>query len=148
MLHYKAKGNKIRQYKDLEFQDNEEVNTEDNCFERLKDWLRDFFGIVVIKNANSDKGFKNIMKKSLHFKSTRFRECLMQIAMLCFENSTKDFVDSLGDIEILIASMSPTIVEFFENGFNETRFTKKIKNLDWQIGSTLEVVPRMTSIVT
>ena len=116
--------------------------------ERFREWLRNLFGIVVIENANSDKGFKNIMKKSLHFKSTRFRECLMQIAMLCFENSTKDFVDSLGDIEILIASMSPTIVEFFENGFNETRFTKKIKNLDWTLGNSLEVVPRMTSIIT
>ena len=58
----------------------------------------------------------------------------MHIAMLCLENSLKDFVDSVADIEILIASMSPTIVEFFENAFNETRFTKKIKNIDWKLG--------------
>ena len=89
------------------------------------------------------------MKKSLHFtKGARYRECLMHIAMLCLENSLKDFVDSVADIEILIASMSPTIVEFFENSFNETRFTKKIKNLDWELGQNLTVLPSRNSIVT
>ena len=63
----------------------------------------------------------------------------MVIAMLCEENSMKDFVDNLDDISILIGSMSPTIVEFFENSFNETRFTKKIKNLDWKLGRPLKV---------
>ena len=63
----------------------------------------------------------------------------MVIAMLCEENSMKDFVANLDDISILIVSMSPTIVEFFENGFNETRFTKKIKNLDWKLGRPLKV---------
>ena len=63
----------------------------------------------------------------------------MVIAMLCEENSMKDFVANLDDISILIGSMSPTIVEFFENGFNETRFTKKIKNLDWKLGRPLKV---------
>jgi hypothetical protein len=33
--------------------------------------------------------------------------------MLCGENSVNNFVDNLGDIEILFTSMSPAIVEFF-----------------------------------
>lgn len=44
--------------------------------------------------------------------------------------------------------MSPTIVEFFENGFNQTRFTKRIKNLDWELGSQLAVLPSKNSIIT
>ena len=88
------------------------------------------------------------MKKSLHFESTRYRECLMVIGMLCQENSMKDFVDNLDDISILISSMSPTIVEFFENGFSETRFTRKIKNLDWKLGKPLKVFGQMRSVVT
>ena len=55
----------------------------------------------------------------------------MEIAMLCQENSTKDFVENLDDIKILFTSMSPSVVEFFENGFSTTRFSRKIKNLDW-----------------
>ena len=55
----------------------------------------------------------------------------MEISMLCQENSISDFVDNLEDIELMFTSMSPAVVEFFENGYNVTRFTKKVKNLDW-----------------
>lgn len=61
----------------------------------------------------------------------------MEIAMMCQENSVNNFVDNLQDIKILFDSMSPAVVEFFENGFNETRFTKTIKNLDWKQGEQL-----------
>lgn len=46
-----------------------------------------WMGIIEMDNSKAGKGFQSIMKKSLHFKSTRFRECLMHIAMLCEENS-------------------------------------------------------------
>ena len=61
----------------------------------------------------------------------RFRECLMQIGMKCEENSMENFVENLFDLTKLIDEMSPTIVNFFENSFNETRFTKRISNIDW-----------------
>ena len=77
------------------------------------------------------------MKKTLHFPSARFRESLMEIAMLCQENSVNNFVENLADIQVLFTSMSPATVDFFDAGFNETRFTKKIKNLDWQLGTQL-----------
>ena len=72
----------------------------------------------------------------------------MEIAMLCRENSIEDFVENLADMSILFSSMSPTIVSFFENGFNETRFTRKIKNLDWDVGRSLMVFGKMSSKIT
>ena len=65
--------------------------TKFSCF----DWMRSKIGIVPMKDVMGEKGFKNIMKKSLYFSSTRYRECLMEIAMICLENSMKDFVDNL-----------------------------------------------------
>ena len=59
--------------------------------------------------------------------------------MLTQENSIIDFVQNLEDIEILFTSMSPATVDFFGNAFNTTRFTSKVKNLDWQLGDTLQV---------
>ena len=67
----------------------------------------------------------------------RFREILMQIAMLCEENSLENFVNNLYDFTRLIEELSPTIVGFFENSFNETRFTKKINIINWQNGTDL-----------
>ena len=44
--------------------------------------------------------------------------------------------------------MSPATVDFFDAGFNETRFTKKIKNLDWKLGTQLEVLGQMDSVIS
>ena len=44
--------------------------------------------------------------------------------------------------------MTPATVEFFENSFNETRFTKSIKNLEWKLGETLKVFGQVSQIVT
>ena len=44
--------------------------------------------------------------------------------------------------------MSPAVVEFFQNGFNETRFTKRIRNLDWTMGKPMKVIGRMGSVMT
>ena len=71
----------------------------------------------------------------------------MEIAMHCSENSVNNFVDNLDDIKILFTSMSPAVVDFFENGFNETRFTKKIKNLEWQTGKSYKVIGQMGSVI-
>lgn len=106
---------------------------------------------VVPKQENGKSGFKSILKKSLYFSSMRYRECLMEIAMLCEENSMENFVDNLHDFTILISCLSPTIVNFFENSFNETRFTKKINNIDWQqrkTGSKIKVIGKQDSVIT
>ena len=68
--------------------------------------------------------------------------------MLTQENSINNFIDNLSDIKILFTSMSPAVVEFFQNGFNETRFTKRIRNLDWTMGKPMKVIGRMGSVMT
>ena len=72
----------------------------------------------------------------------------MEIAMLCQENCISTFVENQQDIRLLINSMTPATVEFFENAFNETRFTKEIKNLQWQVGNPMEVVGQKSQVVT
>ena len=54
--------------------------------------------------------------------------------MMCKENSLSDFVGDLQDITVMLNSMSPAIQEFMDDSFIETRYTKKIKSIDWRIG--------------
>ena len=70
--------------------------------------------------------------------------------MLCEENSMENFIENLHDLVILIDSMSPTIVNFFENSFNQTRFTRRIDNLYWKQskGSNTRVIGKPDSIMT
>ena len=44
--------------------------------------------------------------------------------------------------------MSPATVQFFENAFNETRFTKSIKNLDWKLNTSMKVVGQVSQVIT
>ena len=44
--------------------------------------------------------------------------------------------------------MTPEVVAFFENAFNTTHLTRKIKNLQWKIGDTLEVIGSTNSYMT
>ena len=110
--------------------------------------IRSKIGLLDKGKSLGATGFKSIQKKSLHFPSARYRESLMEIAMLCEENSVNNFVDNLDDLTVLFSSMSPAVVEFFENGFNESRFTRKIKNLDWSLGTTLKVIGQRDSPIT
>ena len=57
--------------------------------------------------------------------------------MFCEENSMENFVETLNDLVCLMNELSPTIVNFFENSFNETRFTKRITSIDWKQGKKL-----------
>ena len=41
--------------------------------------------------------------------------------------------------------MSPAIAAFLQDGFSETRYTKKVKNLDWKIGKNLQVLGKHAS---
>ena len=43
--------------------------------------------------------------------------------------------------------MSPAIVRLFEHAFKQTRFTEDIKNADWRIGDTREVIGQQSSVV-
>ncbi len=67
--------------------------------------------------------------------------------MMTSENSIADFVDNLEDIQILFTAMSPAVVEFFQDGYNVSRFTKAVKNLDWKSGETLQVIGQQHSVI-
>lgn len=85
--------------------------------------------------------------KSLHNNNSLFRENLIEMALLCGENSIDDFVDNLADLEILFNSFSPSEQKLFDKPFKRTRFTEQIKNADWKIGDNLEVIGRMSSVI-
>ena len=57
-------------------------------------------GIIPKEDQISEdhQGFKTITKKSLHFRCSRYRECLMEIAMLCEENQISNFIDNVSDL--------------------------------------------------
>ena len=114
-------------------------------WKRVKGHCRKLLGDGPVDDAAG--GFKSIQKKSLHFQNSRFREHLMDMAMLCRENAISNFVDNLDDIQILFIGMSPAIVRLFEHAFKQTRFTEDIKNADWRIGDTREVIGQQSSVV-
>lgn len=84
------------------------------------------FGVGDEALEGGGLGFKSVRQKSIHFPRSRFRENLIEISMLCQENSITDFVVNLADLEILFESMSPATLEFFDNAFNQTRFTEGV----------------------
>ena len=53
-----------------------------NCCKRFYIWLRLKIGLGDGINIDGSIGFKTVRQKSLHFKSSRFRENLMEISML------------------------------------------------------------------
>ena len=109
------------------------------------DWCRK---CCADKEGYGHTGFKSIQKKSLHFSNSRFRENLMEIAMLCRENAIDNFLENIGDMEILFKSMSPAETKLFDSAFKRTRFTDSVQNADWRIGDTQEVIGMNTSDIT
>ena len=118
------------------------------CCKSFALWIRMKLGMGNGIKVQGNVGFKSVRSKSLHFNSSRYRENLMEISMLTQENSIIDFVKSLDDIQILFTSMSPATVEFFESAFNTTRFTNNVRNLDWQLGDTLQVFGSKSSAMS
>ena len=56
--------------------------------------------------AHGDDAFNTVLKKSLRVVNSRFREVLIQMAMICSENSINNFIENLDDMEILLNSKS------------------------------------------
>lgn len=44
--------------------------------------------------------------------------------------------------------MSPAEENLLDNAFKQTRFTDSIKNADWRVGKSLEVIGNMSSVMT
>lgn len=90
---------------------------------------------------------KTILKRSMYFKNSRFRDILMEMAVGLNENAINNFLDNIDDIEVLFTAMSPSVVKLFEDSFKLTRFTQGIKNADWRQGDILEVIGTQSSII-
>ena len=56
---------------------------------------------------------------------------------MCQENSLTDFVGNLADFSVLLNSMSRVVRDFIKVSFNESKYTKSIKNLEWKTGEQL-----------
>ena len=76
--------------------------------------------------------------KSVHFKSTKYRDILIKLSLLCEETEITGFVDSIDDLEILMSNSNPITKELFEAAFTETRYTKKIDTADWTTPNSKE----------
>lgn len=83
----------------------------------------------------------------MYFKNSRFRDILMDMALMCQENAINNFLDNIEDIKLLFTSMSPSTVKLFENGFKITRHTESIKNADWKHGDNLVVIGAQSSVI-
>ena len=83
------------------------------------------------KQFTGIRGLKTICNKTLWFKNSRFRECLMEISLLCQETSFGTFADNIDALNVLLKSNSHSVLELMENGFNTNKFTERIKNIDW-----------------
>ena len=66
------------------------------------------------------KNFSSICKKSVHFSSTKYRDILIKLALLCEHASLTTFVDSTDDLDILIQEFNPTVEELFDTALIET----------------------------
>ena len=66
---------------------------------------------------------KSITRKSLYFISSSQAEVLMELAMMCRENSLTDFVGDLSDFTFLINSMSPVVRDLISNSFKHSAYT-------------------------
>ena len=73
----------------------------------------------------------------------------MEISMMSQSSTISNFVGSLDDIQVLFNQLSPTVIEFFKNGFRETHQTEKVQNANWLInGPRYKVFERRTSMIT
>ena len=82
-------------------------------------------GIRQLPEGNHD-GYKPVTKKCLYNGNQLCRDTLLEIAMMCQENSLVDFVGNQQDFATLIRedTLSPTIREFMDNCFVQTKYTK------------------------
>lgn len=84
--------------------------------------------------AHGDDAFNSVLKKSLRVVNSRFREVLIQMAMICSENSIDNFIENLDDMEILLNSKSQSVYDLFNNAYKKNRFTDSIKMCEWKLG--------------
>ena len=87
------------------------------------------------KKKQGIKGFRSILNRSLWMKDPRYKECMMELSMLCQESQLSNFLDDCEDLSILLDSHSQTTQTFLSECLVENRFTKKLYSLEMDINS-------------
>ena len=93
-----------------------------------------------IKKANGIAGFKSITNRSIWMRSSRYRERLIELSLMCVDNQLTCFVQNIDDIDKLFNSMTPNLYKYFEVCFDTNKFTSKIQSLPWYTGLQSRVI--------
>ena len=100
------------------------------------------------RKVGDAKGFQSILKKSLHFDSSRFRDEMLKLTSLnSSENTMGLFVDDLDDIKILFHQMSPQVKILLDDCFVKTVRCASIMNADWETGTPFMVFNLSSSLI-
>ena len=69
----------------------------------------------------------------------------MDIAIHFEGNSLTLFVDTVSDLLVLFNSDSPSVLNFFENCFNKTKYCAEVHTVEWQTESLSAVFAKNNS---
>ena len=73
--------------------------------------------------------FNSIVYRSLWRKSSRFRECIFNLALMCEENTITDAIKSVEDFNQLVSNLTPTVYKFMQQFFDSNKFLDDIKQI-------------------
>ena len=60
------------------------------------------------------KDFASLCLKSVHYKSNKYRDILLKLALRCRETSLVTFVNSVDDLDFLLQTPNPAVHDLFE----------------------------------
>ena len=76
-------------------------------------------------------GLHSVLTRSLTYKSTRIKDCLLSIANMCEECQLSNFAKNLDHVSIMMQNVSPNFMELVRDSFSSTNFCKKIISVNW-----------------
>ena len=117
--------------------DNQDINC-NICLEKGKEKTKSRFESCFgdeFDDACSCKDFAPVCMKSVHYKSTKYRDILIKMSLLCEETELTSFVDSIDDLEILLIQANPVTNSLLEKAFTATRYCDDIETVDWMSAS-------------
>ena len=71
-------------------------NTMHGWWKSFQDWMKD-----IDTSEIDSRGFQSILKKSIHFNNTRYRDILMSITLMSKENTVGMYIENLQDLSII-----------------------------------------------
>jgi hypothetical protein len=117
-------------------------NTISGWVDLVKEWMKD-----ADTSEIDSRGFQSILKKSIHFNNSRYRDILMSITLMSKENTVGMYIENLQDLAIIFDQMSPYVANFLEDCYLETDFCDNVQNADWHAGDDMKVFESNSSII-